>query len=191
MAFVAVSFIFLLYLRRHGTVSIPQPREFVSSSESAESIRSKVAFYVACLNLYSLRSSAQLPNSIREWRCPNPALDESGNDAGDAFWKALRPVLRDAGFVLWNFEGSQYQYTTAGGDPLVNGFGYLIPFRSHAAAVGGGIADLRMFRYLASVIFDDDHPLDESNRFYTSEPPFPSCTYSRRRGRCYSCYSHR
>ena len=61
-------------------------------------------------------------------------------------------VLRDAGFVLWNFEGSRFQYIIAGGDPLVNGFCYRIPFRSHATAVGGGVVDLRMFRYLASVI---------------------------------------
>jgi len=61
-------------------------------------------------------------------------------------------VLHDAGFVLWNFEGSHFQYIRAGGDPLVNGFGYLIPFRSHPTAIGGGIADLHMFRYLASVI---------------------------------------
>jgi len=128
-----------------------QPKALVSASESAESIRAKVTFYIACLKLYSLCSTVQLPNSIREWRCPNPGFDEAGNDAGDAFWKALRPVLRDAGFVLWTFEGSHFQYIKAGGDPLVNGFGYLIPFRSHATALGG-VADLRMFRYLASVV---------------------------------------
>ena len=151
VAFVAVSFITLLYLRRPRPMNIPQPRDFVSASESAESIRAKVTFYVTCLNLYRLCSTPQLPNSIREWRCPNPSLDEAGNDAGDAFWRALRPVLRDAGFVLWNFQNSDFQYIMAGGNPLVNGFGYLIPFRLHATAVGG-VADLRMFRYLASDI---------------------------------------
>ena len=90
--------------------------------------RAKVTFYVACLNLYSLCSTAQLPNSIREWRCPNPGLDEAGNDAGDAFWRALYPVLKDGGFVLWKHEANFFQYVKAGGDPLANGFGYLIPY---------------------------------------------------------------
>lgn len=35
---------------------------------------------------------------------------------GDEFWRALRPVLRDAGFVLWKYEGYAYQYIEAGGD---------------------------------------------------------------------------
>jgi hypothetical protein len=64
----------------------------------------------------------------------------------------LYPVLNDAGFVLWKPEGSYFQYVKAGGDPLVNGFGYIMPFRLHATAIGGGVADLRMFRYLVSVI---------------------------------------
>jgi ribonuclease HIII len=35
------------------------------------------------LNLYSLCSTVQLPNSIYECRCLG--LDEAGNDAGDVF----------------------------------------------------------------------------------------------------------
>lgn len=161
IAFVAASFIFLLCLHRRTLLDTLQPRESISATESTEPIsttesikfiRAKVTFYVACLNLHSLCSTAQLPSSIREWRCPNPGLDEAGNDAGDAFWRALYPVLRDAGFVLWKHEGSFFQYVKAGGDPLVNGFGYLIPYRAHATAIGGGVANLRMFQYLASVI---------------------------------------
>jgi hypothetical protein len=61
-------------------------------------------------------------------------------------------VLGDAGFVLWKYEGGLFQYVKAGGDPLVNGFGYLIPYRARPAAIGGGVADLRIFRYLVSIL---------------------------------------
>ena len=152
IASVVVTFIFLGYLYRPTLLNILRPRESASAAESVESTRAKVAFYVACLNSYSLCFTAQLPNSLREWRCPSPSLDAAGNGAGDVFWRALSRVLDDAGFVLWKYEGSLFQYIKAGGDPLVNGFGYLIPYRAHPTAIGGGVANLRMFRYLVSVI---------------------------------------
>lgn len=61
-------------------------------------------------------------------------------------------MLGDVGFVLWKYEGNLFQYVEAGGDPLVNGFGYLIPYRASPTAIGGGVADLRIFRYLVSFL---------------------------------------
>ncbi|KIM39229.1 hypothetical protein M413DRAFT_29411 [Hebeloma cylindrosporum] len=124
-----------VYQRIAAELSFPTVRvilssESVSAAESAESIRAK------------------LPNS-REWRCPSPVLGEAGNYAGDAYWRALSPVLNDAGFILWKHEeGFLWQCVKAGGEPLVNGFGYLIPYRAHATAIGGGVKDLRISRYL-------------------------------------------
>ena len=102
IAFVTASLVFLLYLYRRTLLNILQPiqrRSISASKSSIESIRAsaKVTFYAACLNSYSLCSTAQLPNSIREWRCPSPGLDEMGNEAGDAFWRALYPCAQQCG----------------------------------------------------------------------------------------------
>lgn len=60
-------------------------------------------------------------------------------------------VLGEAGIVLWKFEGTLFQYVKAGGDPLVTGFGYILPCREHPTTAGGGVADLRTFQYLVSL----------------------------------------
>ena len=122
-----------------------------ASTESVESIRAKVSFYMTFLNCIHSVLRRSFLTAFVNGNVPAP-LDDSGNDTGDKFWRALDPVLRDAGFVLWKYEGSLFQYTLAGGDPSVNGFGYIILHRSHATAIGGDVANLRMFRYLVSVI---------------------------------------
>jgi hypothetical protein len=63
-------------------------------------------------------------------------------------WTVLSTALRDAGFVLWKYEGYSFQYSA---DPLVMAFGYIAPHRTHRRAIGG-LSELRIFRYLASVI---------------------------------------
>ena len=74
---------------------------------------------------------------------------------------ALTRVLGDAGFVLWKYKGSLFQHVEAGGDPLVYSFGYLIPYRERPTAIGGGVAELRIFWYLVSILWC----LDVSNRW--------------------------
>jgi len=96
-------------------------------------------------------------------------------------WTVLSTALRDAGFVLWKYEGYSFQYSA---DPLVMAFGYIAPHRTHRQAIGG-LSELRMFRYLVSVIHHSHSvvvlcSLDASNPFLHTRIPFPELRAQRK-----------
>ena len=94
------------------------------SARKKNKIRRKVCYHpVWLLTRRTAELNRKLPRDLETWRLLE-AVTES-----IPVWEAVRPVLLEAGIVLWASDGIS-SYAPSGQTPLSNGFAYVPPVRA-------------------------------------------------------------